>query len=62
MKSCLGLLLALTLFVAVIGGGGLIYYLSRTSEFTRTGDNRENPAPLAIPMPQTKPPVAIPVR
>lgn len=52
MKSCLGLLLALTFFVAVIGGGALLYYLSTTSEFSRTG-------PAA---PQDKPPVPIPLR
>ncbi|MEX1115269.1 MAG: hypothetical protein WEB53_08460 [Akkermansiaceae bacterium] len=52
MKSCLGLLIAFTFFVAVIGGGALLYYLSTTSEFSRTGQAA----------PQDKPPVAIPVR
>lgn len=35
MKSCLGLLITLLVFVIVIGGGGLIWYLSDTTEFTR---------------------------
>ena len=46
MKSCFGMLLALVFFVLVIGGGGLIWYLSKTAEFSRTGDN----PPVAIPV------------
>ena len=41
MKSFLGLLFALTIFVLVVGGGGLIWYLSTTSEFSRV----ESPSP-----------------
>lgn len=35
MKSCLGIILAVLIFVAVIGGGALIWYLSDTTEFSR---------------------------
>ena len=35
MKSCLGILLVFFTFVAVVGGGALIWYLSNTSEFSR---------------------------
>lgn len=35
MKSCLGLLLALIILVAVIGSGAAIWYLSDTAEFSR---------------------------
>lgn len=35
MKSCFGLLLALTILVAVIGTGAAIWYLSGTAEFSR---------------------------
>ena len=46
MKSCFGMLLALVLFILVIGGGGLIWYLSKTAEFSRAGDD----APVAVPV------------
>jgi len=46
MKSCFGMLLALVLFILVIGGGGLIWYLSETAEFSRTGEN----PPVAVPV------------
>ncbi len=36
MRSCLSLLIFLFIFVGVIGGGALVWYLSTTSEFTRT--------------------------
>jgi hypothetical protein len=36
MKSCLGLILSMTAFVVVIGGGFLIWYLSQTADFSRT--------------------------
>ncbi len=35
MKSCLGLLFILAILLAVVGGGGLIWYLSNTAEFSR---------------------------
>lgn len=35
MKSFLGLLITLIIFTLVIGGGGLIWYLSYASEFSR---------------------------
>ncbi|MEO7098190.1 MAG: hypothetical protein ABI162_02430 [Luteolibacter sp.] len=54
MKSCLGLLFALLIFVAVIGGGALIWYLSTTAEFSRTAvssaANGKNAPPAAIPV------------
>ncbi|MFT4175584.1 MAG: hypothetical protein QM627_02925 [Luteolibacter sp.] len=34
MKSCLGLLLSLTILIAVIGSGALIWHLCSTSSFT----------------------------
>jgi hypothetical protein len=46
MKSCLGILIVFFTFVAVVGGGALIYYLSTTSEFSRK-------SPLASPAPAT---------
>ena len=56
MKSCLGILLVFFTFVAVIGGGALLWYLSTTSEFSRkteenaaTGNDPKNP-PRAIPV------------
>ena len=69
MKSCLGLLFALLIFVAVIGGGALVWYLSTTAEFSRTNAPTAAAPPRAIPpaarpVPPThgKPPVAAPVR
>lgn len=44
MKSCLGILLVFFTFVFVVGGGGLIYYLSKTSEFSRTDAPASTPA------------------
>lgn len=43
MKSCLGILIIFFTFVAVVGGVGLIWYLSSTAEFSRKG------APAAHP-------------
>ena len=37
MKSCLGILIVFFSFVAVVGGGALVWYLSSTAEFSRTG-------------------------
>lgn len=53
MKSCLGLLLTLTVFTLVVGGGALIWYLSHTAEITR----KDAPAATTAP-----PPKAVPVR
>lgn len=36
MKSCLGILLVFTTLVVVIGGGAFLYYISSTSEFSRS--------------------------
>lgn len=35
MKSCLGILIMSTVLALILGGGGLLYYLSRTTEFER---------------------------
>ncbi|WP_255518995.1 hypothetical protein [Luteolibacter marinus] len=35
MKSCFGLLIALTILFAVIGTGAAIWYLSSTAEFSK---------------------------
>lgn len=43
MKSCLGLLIILIVFVAVLGGGALIWYMGHTAEFSRRD------APVEIP-------------
>ncbi|MEO5713240.1 MAG: hypothetical protein ABIT37_07100 [Luteolibacter sp.] len=65
MKSCLGLLFALFLFIAVIGGGAMIWYLSSSAEFSRTAAPASTPAkgapPVAIPV-RPAPPHAKPVR
>jgi hypothetical protein len=45
MKSCFGMLFALVLFALVIGGGGLIWYLSKTAEFSRVGES----PPASVP-------------
>lgn len=45
MKSCLGILLVFFTFVAVLGGGALIWYLSNTAEFSRKGLTEGTPAP-----------------
>lgn len=57
MKSCLGILIVFFTFVAVVGGAGLIYYLSTTSEFSRkdapaTGADAPK---AAVPIPQVAP-------
>ncbi len=68
MKSCLGLLFMLLLFVVVIGGGALIWYLSDTAEFTQAGaagTAGTDHAPKATPVnpgANTHPPQAILVR
>jgi hypothetical protein len=43
MKSCLGMIFIILVFVAVIGGGALIWYLSDTAEISRKD------APLSAP-------------
>jgi hypothetical protein len=45
MKSCLGLLYILLVFTLVVGGGGLIWYLSHSAEFSR----KDAAAPRAVP-------------
>lgn len=50
MKSCLGILIVFATFIAVLGGGTLIYYLSATSEFSR-----KSPASTPATPPQAAP-------
>ena len=70
MKSCLGMLILFLFLTIVVGGGALIWYLSYTAGFSRTGtmlppaETRPPQAhpvspPVVIPV---KPPVAVPVR
>jgi len=45
VRSFFGMILVLLVFVMVVGGSGLIWYLSRTAEFSRVdrppaGENR----------------------
>ncbi len=47
MKSFLLLLVTLLVLVAVIGGAGAIYYLSKTSEIARV--EKAPPAPAPVP-------------
>lgn len=35
MKSLLGLIFVLLVFVTVVGGGALLWYLSKNTEFSR---------------------------
>jgi hypothetical protein len=50
MKSCFGMLLILLVLTAVIGTGGLLWYLSSSAEFTRK-DAPSTPAPAAVTPP-----------
>ena len=57
MKSCLGILIVFITFVAVVGGAGLVWYLSSTADFPR----KDVPGPAtgapkeAVPIPQATP-------
>ena len=50
VKSCLGLLFTLLVFSIVVGGGALIWYLSDTAEFGRTGNGAAAAPPKARPV------------
>lgn len=54
VKSCLSLLFVLLVLTVVVGTGGLLFYLSYTTEFSR-----KDKAPQATTAPAT-PPRAIP--
>jgi hypothetical protein len=41
MKSCLGTLLVMGVFLLVVGGGLLIWHLSATAEYSRADPPRE---------------------
>ena len=55
MKSCLGILIVFFTFVAVVGGGALIWYLSTTSEFSRNGAVAPAPPKSAPVIPKAQP-------
>lgn len=45
MKSCLGILIMSSVLALILGGGGLLYYLSRTAEFERVADKNTKVEP-----------------
>ncbi len=55
MKSCLGMLVALLVLVAVLGTGAGIWYLSDTAEFARQEASVSGPDPEAEPAPTPEP-------
>lgn len=56
MKSCLGILIIFFTFVAFVGGGAGIWYLSKTAEFTRTAPAAPPaPAPSRSPLAPSRP-------
>jgi hypothetical protein len=55
MKSCLGILIVFFTFVAVIGGGAFLWYISSTSEFSRTGAAGTTPPKASIVAPKATP-------
>ena len=57
MKSCLGILFVFFTFVAVVGGGAFIWYLSSTAEFSR-----KTAPPPAAPKASVVIPKARPIR
>jgi flagellar basal body-associated protein FliL len=57
MKSCLGILIVFFTFVAVIGGGAFLWYISSSSEFSRKTDAGKTPPKATIVAPK-----AVPVR
>ena len=50
MKSCLGILIMSFALAAILGGGGMLYYLSRTAEFTRVDGQTPQATPRAEPV------------
>ena len=55
MKSCLGILIVFFTFVAVIGGGAFLWYISSSSEFSRAGADGNTPPKATIVAPKAKP-------
>ena len=55
MKSCLGILLVFFTFVAVVGGGAFLWYISSSSEFSRTGAASTAPPKATIVAPKATP-------
>lgn len=60
MKSCLGLLIIFFSFVAVVGGGATIWYLSNTAEFSRTDAPAAGPSKTPAPAPPKATPAPAP--
>ncbi|RYD19208.1 MAG: hypothetical protein EOP88_19865 [Verrucomicrobiaceae bacterium] len=60
MKSCLGLLIIFLSFVAVVGGGATIWYLSKTAEFSRTDAPAAGPSTGPAPAPPRATPAPAP--
>ncbi len=56
MKSCLGILLIFFTFVAVVGGGAVIWYLSNTAEFSRKSTAPSAPPRASVVIPKARPP------
>lgn len=50
MKSCFGILIMASALALILGGGGLIYYLSRTAEFARVDAQTPQAVPKAEPL------------
>jgi hypothetical protein len=55
MKSCLGILFVFFTFVAVIGGGAFIWYLSSTAEFSRKTPPPSAPPKASVVLPKARP-------
>jgi flagellar basal body-associated protein FliL len=55
MKSCLGILIVFFTLVAVVGGGAFLWYISSTSEFSRTGADANNSPKATIVAPKASP-------
>mgnify|MGYP006866086710 CR=1 FL=1 len=55
MKSCLGILLVFFTFVAVVGGGAFIWYLSSTAEFSRKSETPSAAPKASVVIPKARP-------
>ncbi|MCX6873381.1 MAG: hypothetical protein NTW21_06170 [Verrucomicrobia bacterium] len=58
MKSCFTLAFVLLVCLTVVGGGGLLWYLSHTTEFSRK-DTHTSALPPSRPTPPPTPPPAV---
>lgn len=55
MKSCLGILFVFFTFVAVVGGGAFIWYLSSTAEFSRKNAPASTAPKASVVTPKARP-------